>query len=635
MAAGFVRRSIGRKDRRIMPKVTDTRKQRAAALLATIVRGPAVDIGHYPATADEFFKAYGNWVRMIRSESVSQNFIAGEIMAKSRRDIVPTEADGSHVVTIENFGPIERAAFRFVPGRITVVYGSNGAGKSESQIAGDVLAGVLGARDKIKLREGAESGRISGFGREVKFTAKRSTITGELEVLIVEEGFSLARFVDPGFKTAESNDRQRLKDLASVLGIEVDHDAVCQLVAGLDAERFKVSESADPIDKKAEAITAIEKRERTIYNRIVSEKTTKAKDPAEYVASLKTDCDRVALESEKTALVLTAEADALEDTLPDALPDVETDPEVLSAALADAVNAKRDLQRRDESAADAERLAKLAEGVLTGGQGQSVADASAAVLAADVEVQESATLIHDMEAALERERVRLQGLKRRFDEANAAMEAAEARRDELEKARKDLAAKIVRPTAEEWTKAEAGIKSAEDAIQSGAKVREAVETRRKIKERRDEAIENTKEAESLRLAAKECVGLLIEPINSLHCGIEIDEAWRLIFTEHPLRDGGRCPVEELSDGERWTLVVRLLVGVVGGNDVEAFVAIPQSALEGLDALALKMLIDEVAKTRLMVFVAKATATELEDGQLVREGVVSKLVEHWRDLARSV
>lgn len=53
-----------------MPKVTDTRKQRAAALLATIVRGPAVDIGHYPATADEFFKAYGNWVRMIRSELI-------------------------------------------------------------------------------------------------------------------------------------------------------------------------------------------------------------------------------------------------------------------------------------------------------------------------------------------------------------------------------------------------------------------------------------------------------------------------------------------------------------------------------------------------------------------------------------
>lgn len=553
--------------------------------------------------------------------------------AKKRRDVeVPVE-DGSHTITIENFGPIVFQQFKFIPGKITVAFGSNGAGKSESQIAADALVGNKEALEKVTLRDGAESGRISGFGRELRFTAKRKTNSGQVDVCVVEEGFSLARFVRPGFKDPEANDRQRLKDLASLLEIAPDPKAVYQLVGGLDEERAELEAEAEggglPADELQSRLAKIEAREKAIYNAIVSEKTSKSKDPAEYVANLKADCDRAALENEKLALTLNGEAEGMEDTLPEIPDGTESDAEVLSSRLADAVNAKRALQTRDESATEAERLAKLAEGVLAAGQGQTVDEAQAALNSSKAEVEESEKLIAEIEAALDRERVRLDGLKRRVQDAQTALESAEQRRDELAGARAALEAKAQHPSPEEWEAAERAIKAAEDAVALGGKIRDAIETRAKIKAKREEASEATAEAEGLRSAAKRTVGLLVEPINDLHCGIEIDDNMRLIFTEHPVRE--RCPVEELSPGEAWTLALKLITRIVGGEDIEAFVTIPQEAIEGLDPINLQILIDEVAKTRLMLFVAKASATENQNGELIRDSVFSKFVETWKDL----
>lgn len=549
-------------------------------------------------------------------------------MAKRRSMVEAAEEQrgdaGEHVVTIENFGPIEQAKFAFVPGRITVAYGSNGAGKSESQAALNALVGM--GTDDVTLRDGAERGRVFGLGAEVKFTAKRCQRTGDLDILVVEEGFSLGRFVRPGFKTAESNDRQRLKDLASVLGIEVDRAAVCRLVGGYETERAEL-EGLSEAERPA-ALATIESFERKVYNAIVSEKTLKAKDPAEYVACLKADCDRVALENEKVAAALNSEADGLEETLPKIL-DVETDAEVLSSELANAVNAKRELERRNESADDAEELATKAEAILKSGQGQTVEAAQAAVTAAAKEVEESEGLIQEMEEALGRERVRLEGLRRRHEDAKNAKAEADGRATQLEAARADLASKVIRPSSQEWEDAERAIKKAEDAVALGRQIRDAIEVRQKIEARRTEAADTLAEAESLREAAKSTVGLLVEPINAMRCGIEVNADMRLIYVDHPTR--ANCPVEELSPGEAWALVIRLLVKVVGGNDIPAIVSIPQEALEGLDPINLKMLIDEIAKTKLMVFVAKATATEAADGTLQRDGVISKLVETWKDL----
>lgn len=548
-------------------------------------------------------------------------------MAKKRRDVEVPEVNGEHIVTIENFGPIERAEFRFVPGRITVAYGSNGAGKSESQIAVDALSGIESAKDQVSLREGAEKGRISGFGRELKFTAKRCDQTGQINVCVVEEGFSLARFVRPGFKNSESNDRQRLKDLASLLEIAPDPKSVFRLVGGLDAERGVLEEL--PEAEQPAALAKIEAREKAIYNSIVSDKTTKAKDPAEYVSALKSDCDKSALENEKLAIAITGEADGLEDSLPEIPPDAVSDAEVLTKRLTDAIGAKSKIKLRDDAALEAGRLAKEAERILTAGQGQTVEQAADLLTAAEAEVTESQKLIDDMEAALGRERTRIVELRRRVTDATQAKTSAEERKRELDGARDALQANAIRPSAEEWAKAEAEIKAAEGAVTLGTKIRESVKTRQKIADKRNEAIELTTEAEGLRSAAKRAVNLLVEPINALKCGIEIDDDLRLIFTEHPKR--GRCPVEELSPGECWSLVIRLIVKVVGGDDIEAIVTIPQEALEGLDPINLKMFVEEIAKTKLMVFVAKATATEMPDGQLVRDGVISKLVDSWKDL----
>src|SRR5690606_25504542 len=138
------------------------------------------------------------------------------------------------------------------------------------------------------------------------------------------------------------------------------------------------------------------------------------------------------------------------------------------------------------------------------------------------------------------------------------------------------------------------IKAAEDAVALGAKIRDAADIRKKIEAKRAEASEAAAEAVGLRDAAKRTLSLLVDPINELQCGIEIDEHMRLIYTDHPTR--GQWPVEDLSPGGACALVIRLISRIVG-SDVDTFVSIPQEDLEGLDPINLRMLIEEVANNR--------------------------------------
>jgi len=195
-----------------------------------------------------------------------------------------TTAPPEDAILIENVGPIDRLLIKCQPGRVTVLTGNNDVGKSEALKGVNAL---IGRESDVTLRDGATEGRVAGFGRQLKLTAKRNTATGELDILVVEEGFSISGFVKPGYKTAEANDKHRLKNLASCLGIEIDRNAVYELVGGRD-----------------------------VYQSLVTDKTVDAKDPADYVSCLKRDCEAQALELERMAAILEEGANILEESLP-------------------------------------------------------------------------------------------------------------------------------------------------------------------------------------------------------------------------------------------------------------------------------------------------------------------------------
>lgn len=514
---------------------------------------------------------------------------------------LPANVNGG-ILTLEHVGPVDEVQVPLMPGRVTLLTGSNGAGKSKTLKGINYWAGVDDS-EGLSPRDGSERGRISGFGVEAHFTLKRNWRTGNLDILVVEEGFSLARFVRPPHQSAESNDKQRLKDLANVLDVRINQDALFELMGGA-----------------------------AVYKRIVSEKTLKEKEVSAFLASLKRDCDKAGLEDEKLAAVIEGEANTLEDTLPETT-EGETDSEVLSAELAAAHNAKTDLEQKAKLAEESKRLAELARATIALGQGVTVDEAQSVLDDANGEVAECEGMIEELERGLERERQRLVELNRRKVDAERDLAEANSRRDQIAEAQQSIESAVVAPTDQDFESVERRIVAADAAYQLGVKLREAANTRAKIEEKRQEAKATAEEAARLRNVAQAVFGLLVDPINKTGCGIEVDELDRLVVVNHPIR--GRCYVNDLSPGEAWQLVIKMIVKIVGAEETPAIVAIPQEALEGLDPMGLKMFVDEVAKTKLMIVTGHASATVRigADGQETFEAdhVGAKIVENWRDL----
>lgn len=502
-------------------------------------------------------------------------------------------------VIVYNAGPVRHAEFKFAPGCVTLLSGNNGSGKSESLTALRALGGNEEALKSLTLRDGAEEGWIRGFGREIKLTAHTRKLTGEIDILSSEDQFSLADIIKPRFKTPEACDKVRISNLAAITGVRVESDSVAALLGGYEpSEERSTAEEA----KELERCQTIGKK---LYKRIVTEKTTKAKesDAAEFVGNLKRDMDAGALELEKEAAVVESSAATLEETLPPNDPKAETDAEVLSQRLKDAVNAKRSLDDRATAAAEMKRLADAAKAVLEAGQGQTVDDA-----ATQWEKSKEDTRFSRDELQRARDTViRLEGvlntqleIETRLQNAHAA---AVIRKDKLYAATTRLNQQAAPPTDEEFTRSEAAIKAAEDASFLGQSLRKAVMTRQEIAAKRQEAKELSDEAAALRSAAKATLNLLAGPINDLECGVRVTENMRL-ECDHPAR--GHTMFDDLSEGERVAIVIRLVSRICGAEEMPSLVILDQQFYESLDATNRKMLETEVAKTKLMVAIAEAT-----------------------------
>lgn len=485
----------------------------------------------------------------------------------------------AEVVTIEDVGPIKHVEIPLQPGRVTLLTGSNGAGKTQSLKAINALAGSEKDKDALSVRDGQKTGRITGLGREVKLTLKQTRDTGDVSVLVVEDGFSLQQFVNPGYATAEGNDKSRLQNLASVLGIEVTKDSMAELLGGPK-----------------------------VFAATVSKKTLTAADPAAMVASLKKDIDTQALELEKLVLQLTTEADTLEGTLPD-VKDGETDAEVLSRRLTEAVNAKQALVNRRNAAEQMAALAESARKVLESGQGETVESAKIEADNALMEFKACESKIAELERQVASEKERRKTLDAACGSADFRHQKAIERANQLAEAEAKLKEDSTGPTDEEFSLAERAVVDAEEAQYQGRQLRDAADKKKKIEATRSESKETSSQAESLRKAAKSAINLLVEPINKLDCGIEVESTdtgkevvMRLVVTNHKLR--GRCYFDELSEGEKWSMLIRLVANMYG-EDEPTLLTIPQTAFEGLDATNRKMLLDAVAETSLIVVTAEA------------------------------
>mgnify|MGYP000887162152 FL=1 len=130
------------------------------------------------------------------------------------------------VAKISNVGAIDVLEIPIEPGRVVVLRGRNGAGKSTAQEAIRVAA-TTGSKSKGALtpRDGneAEGGNVEMNGVSLRIGA-RMTERGvpEESYVLLDDGNALQDFCEPSVKTPKLADNKRIKAMLAMAGVKID-----------------------------------------------------------------------------------------------------------------------------------------------------------------------------------------------------------------------------------------------------------------------------------------------------------------------------------------------------------------------------------------------------------------------------
>jgi energy-coupling factor transporter ATP-binding protein EcfA2 len=474
-------------------------------------------------------------------------------------------------VQIENVGAIQSLAFD-VPadGGVVLIKGPNGAGKSTALAA--VAAASRGGKATGLTPHGAcPKGTVEAFG--VKMTVGRTTTrSGSLEVLAVDAAAEPAAIVDPGIKDPERADAARIKSLLSVIGAEPDVSAFDAIIPA--ASRADVD--ADLIGEDTADVVALAGKVKRSLERLAREAERRS-DEANGAASI----SRQQLEGRT-------------------VPDVVADPVTLQQAYRDAVRARTELAER---ITEADRLASAAQEAtaeLETIQDVTLDDAERAVTEIDLSLAELQKYRARVAESVEELKQKWQDEERRLSTVLGEIQIAEAERDghvarleEKQRTAEQVVARrqklhqiieagkaVVMPSRADLNAAADAEDVARKAIEDASQHRRDRETADKAKESAEAALRHSKAADELRKAAAATDGVLSGLVERYSDRIKV-RGGRLFVTGH--KRGPEVLLAELSHGERWALVIDLVLNTVPSlSDVKPVITIPQEAWEGLD-----------------------------------------------------
>jgi ABC-type uncharacterized transport system ATPase subunit len=474
-------------------------------------------------------------------------------------------------VQIKDVGAIQSLAFD-VPeaGGVVLIKGPNGAGKSTALAA--VAAASRGGKAAGLTPHGAcPKGTVEAFG--VKMVVGRTTTrSGSLEVLAVDAAAEPATIVDPQIKDPERADAARIKALLSVIGAEPD-------VSEFDA--------IIPPDSKAD-----------VDADLIGEDTG---DIVGLAGKVKRSLERLARGEEQAADRSNGAADVCRQQLEGRTPPADVaDAETLQQRYRDAVRARTALAERitdaDRAADDAQRALTELDTI----QDVATDSAETAVTEADLTLAELQTYRQRVEESVESLKKKWQDEERRLISVMSEIEIAEAERDaaiatrhERTKTAEQVAARraklqqiieagkaVVMPSRSELNAAAEVEDAARKAIEDASQHRRDRETADRAKEHAEAALSHSKSAEQLRQAAASTDGVLSGLVERYSDRIKVNGI-RLVVTGH--KRGPEVLLAELSHGERWALVIDLILNTVPSmSEVRPVITIPQEAWEGLD-----------------------------------------------------
>lgn len=483
-------------------------------------------------------------------------------------------------VIVENVGPVMQASIPAQPGRITVLKGANGSGKSH--LLGAVKAFSTGQNKKdVPLRDGAKKGRVE-FGGARLTIGKVNRSSGEADIAAIEGKFSIEDLVDPGLQKDEAADAKSIKALIGLLCPEVSFSLFAGLLDPGEVDEI-ISSAARETDDLVKMASHIKRDIEKAARRVESE----LENHEQNVALMSKSIEGIDLEKESDAELLQENIEKAMQTLSD-------------------LRSKK--QRADEYREEAaEARTKLVE-VEENYSGLTVEQAENDVKQKRETIEQQKHMIEKVERNLRELNADLKSYEGDLVDAESNLETVRSYeqsttgwRAVIEKAEKTIA-----PTDDEIEEAEMALDVARHAHDQGVRIRDAKKKQREIDAEVADIKRLRSRAEQLRDAAKATDDVLSDVISKSGSPLQvatINGETRLVLKT----DRGDEYFRDLSEGERWKISLDIAIDAL--QDVPAhhrILVIGQTAWEALDDKNRNLIREHIAKSNIWALTAEAS-----------------------------
>jgi hypothetical protein len=477
-------------------------------------------------------------------------------------------------IKIENLGPSELVEVPLADGGgVTVLRGRNDLGKSEALKAVSALAG---SGDKLTVRNDAApgtKGKVSGCG--VELTVFKSTrIKGVAEFEVLSGDFSIEDVVDPGVKDSVAADAKRIKALLRVGCAAIDPKDFYGLVGGQDnfMQAVGPAEETDPLVVSSRVRAWLHKQSGTL---------------------------------EKEADALSNKAAGVKHAYKGVDLEAEASSSDLQSRLEAAIREQSIFQTRREDYLLATDRWSDAKTQLAAAESEhnpaAVDEAAARIDNARMQLVNAEVLVVSIKEQLE---LAVKDVDRwRQAVTSSAEEHKQAERNALAIARLRKVVVDGTPTPvseDDVAKAKLVVDQAREALEAGAKVRDARAQLESAAKMVVKSVALAKEAEDCRERAAKVNAVLNQAVEKLGVGLTVKNE-RLIID----RAGKQKLFDEISAGARRKVVLDIAIDKLGPTGL---LPLCQEAWESLDGVARNEVYEHL-RTRGVNMVTAACSTD--------------------------
>lgn len=480
-------------------------------------------------------------------------------------------------IELRDIGPIERFAYTMPEPGLHLLLGDHGVGKSATLRTIELVTNGITDIPPTK-RDGTPRGEATIAGKTLRIMQRQTRTEGDLAI----EGLgdlSIADLHQPRFKEAHTRDAHRIRTLVRLAGAEANPALFHRLTDG--PERF---------------------------DKLVPADAMKTDDLVDMAARIKRAFEAAAQVKEAEAETAKAHMAARRESAAGVDVSAESDETALRAALTDAVERRAKIQQQRVNADEVLDRAQKARTRLSAARVGDAEAAKADVTRTQAAVDEASATIRTLEAQLSEARTRLTLAQADARAAQDTLRSLSDLSNLVEEWNRDIAAaeQVNRPTDEHLRAAGEAVGVAQRAMETGASVRAARVALAQAEAFSAEAKKAANVAQRLRDAARDTFTVLSDAIKSIpDCPLKVaydaDGRPRLVISTD------RSDTEnfdELSDGERWGVVVRI---AAARNKV---MVLSQAAL-GEMSDASRDVIDRLARERGCYIVS----AQVTDGEL--------------------